>query len=619
MMALQKTYPILAAVAAPAQGKKKASKSKKKLKVAAVADPNTHLELLVDRLCIWHSIGPDLGLSGKDEHGKTEQAAPEKDHLRNFSMGVIMPFYSSKLSDKCASINKKLGVRQPSTSKRSSREKPRLPRTSSTLSDKSREGSREPSQTIRVPRLGRSNTAPSMTISGDGESQAGATESQLSALVAEAQNARSRGGNLNHKNLAKREVQLEKPDPKKAIDDELKDAIGNLTRPNRMAVSRDFVNSVEERKGYSRSTFHFLQSKLSHANIPTEQKKPTRTVSNVLVSATPRKRKLSTPARVPVPPPLSYEFDGFDPELVASTPLSVPRTLPPDAGLPFTLPGTPKRKRETPLFERLTKVSRPKSAPRSSDVPTIFETPGKVCSQTPGFSSPAGGVRLMETPIKKTTAKLPRFQGVASTPLKTATSIQTTPVRKTPAPPFFGVAATPLHPPQQHQSNESLFVTPAKKSPPKRPTEPSVEDTPIGGMMGQGGVTLMMVETPIKKPSPPKKKRDVSPSEIRRKKTPQRTPSDKEKSQRTLVMKSKGGLMGMSDDEGSGSGTDGDIYKSLGWGDTPAKKTGGGFNKMVEATPLKKKSPSKEETKRWGADSGGEDGEGDIYAALGWD
>lgn len=102
----------------------------------------------------------------------------------------------------------------------------------------------------------------------------------------------------------------------------------------------------------------------------------------------------------------------------------------------------------------------------------------------------------------------------------------------------------------------------------------------------QGGVTLMMMETPVKKPSPPKKKRAVSPSEERK---------------RIPVKMS----MMMSDDEGSGSGTDGggDIFKIGGWGDTPAKK-----GKMLQAPPVKK-SPAKE----W------DNEDGDIYAALGWD
>jgi hypothetical protein len=52
-------------------------------------DPDILLDLLVDRLCIWHSIGSDSS-SEKGESLAQEKNVSEKDHLRHFSVEVIM-------------------------------------------------------------------------------------------------------------------------------------------------------------------------------------------------------------------------------------------------------------------------------------------------------------------------------------------------------------------------------------------------------------------------------------------------------------------------------------------------------------------------------------------------
>lgn len=92
ILSLQSLNPNLPPNPSEKQRKKDKKKKKKKNsrgKPDGATDPDMHLELLVDRLCIWHSIGPDPTL--KEDDSNKPDTVPEKDHLRNFSMEVIMP------------------------------------------------------------------------------------------------------------------------------------------------------------------------------------------------------------------------------------------------------------------------------------------------------------------------------------------------------------------------------------------------------------------------------------------------------------------------------------------------------------------------------------------------
>lgn len=88
--------PTLIEVMEPPKGKgKNKSKGKgKKCKkgVDKEPDPELVLELLVDRLCIWHSVGSDTAeKDGSPAKGK--DTISEKDHLRHFSVEVIMALW----------------------------------------------------------------------------------------------------------------------------------------------------------------------------------------------------------------------------------------------------------------------------------------------------------------------------------------------------------------------------------------------------------------------------------------------------------------------------------------------------------------------------------------------
>ena len=68
---------------------KSKGKNKKKSKgTDKVPDLDLLLDLLVDRLCIWHSIGSDVALTEQGE--SPAKAKDETDHLHHFSVEVIM-------------------------------------------------------------------------------------------------------------------------------------------------------------------------------------------------------------------------------------------------------------------------------------------------------------------------------------------------------------------------------------------------------------------------------------------------------------------------------------------------------------------------------------------------
>ena len=221
------------------QKSKKKSSSKREAKGSAAPDPNVTLDLLLDRLCIWRSIGPVA--SPETERPKSSHNKGEDDRLRNFCMEVVMPFYASRLPELCAVIQKKIGgsnVHPASTKK--------------TPNDAKRR---------KVPTLARSKTAPAVT-----STSRNSTPAELIDL------SKTRRKNVDlgavaKKTLQKREVQMpslkEKP---VSVEDELKDAIKALSKPNRVAVGAEIMDAVTRRlsggPGSVRSTFSFLCSLL---------------------------------------------------------------------------------------------------------------------------------------------------------------------------------------------------------------------------------------------------------------------------------------------------------------------------------------------------------------------
>ncbi|DAA73077.1 TPA_exp: Uncharacterized protein A8136_5002 [Trichophyton benhamiae CBS 112371] len=262
-------------------------KPKKAIKKAH--DMATALELLLDRLCIWHTVSShDFAIAVNSAKVATGPGKPNNDKLRDFCTEVIIPFYSARLPEKCQVINRKLGgpaISSPARPNRSNQKHSTNPLSKSAKGQPSkrtlqrvRTDEKIPAR-AKVPSLARNNTAPataevkresndrlsfSTSIGGRGDIQkpkrANNREVDLEAV------AKQHESKLKRMNLL--------VDQKRELDA----AINALRKPNRELAVRDFVESAEKR------------SASSAASHPRKQKNPTRNpfAQGVQVMATPK-------------------------------------------------------------------------------------------------------------------------------------------------------------------------------------------------------------------------------------------------------------------------------------------------------------------------------------------
>ncbi|KAF3101785.1 hypothetical protein TWF594_008105 [Orbilia oligospora] len=282
------------------------------------------LDLLVDRLCIWHSIG-----TGEEPKSSRPKPKDAKDRLRHFCIEIVIAYYSSRLPNICEDIRCKCTGKIKQTRKDHDLviegeetqldisqigSQDAMPDTTedSSLFLKSVYGSR--------PTLSRSLTAPA------GRPQLERAESSFSASLhgetqdltfdfaaqvsqdKEAMKTSFRGGITNTKKTAERRVVDMAPRTKRrktecGDESQLKDAIKNIAKPNRLAVAEEMVSASAQRMKIT-------------------GRKPKKTIripvatNTVQVAATPRKnnRTLKLLERKPdVPTAIAEEEDHIPP------------------------------------------------------------------------------------------------------------------------------------------------------------------------------------------------------------------------------------------------------------------------------------------------------------------
>ncbi|KAH8662996.1 DNA replication regulator SLD3-domain-containing protein [Tricladium varicosporioides] len=325
----------------PSSEKGKPSKSKK---------PD-HLTLLIDvhidRLCIWQSIQleavkaplgdakpsievPDALITNPSRSADTL--------LRDFCVEIIAPFFSSRLPERCAAINRKLGgpvvmsPPKPKLSKSKSfsgaparpgaatkRPVPAKPRRSlqRVLSDERerRSVSRGPERAIS---LMRSATMPMVP----GLKREASEVPSLSGIPDSQSLEANRGGVLNSKRFSRREVDLSalapipdkdtKAQKKAKIDAELKEAISALKKPNRELAGKALAETAEKRS--------------VSASRPRKPKNPTRNPlfqAGVQITATPKASRTNDIFARFKPPELPGHSEEPSPDLIPRS--SAPR------------------------------------------------------------------------------------------------------------------------------------------------------------------------------------------------------------------------------------------------------------------------------------------------------
>jgi DNA replication regulator SLD3 len=225
-------------------------------------DLRSELDLLVDRLCIWHTIGLEDTLKSFDDNQNLSNGpdAGSKDRLKDFCSDVVIPFYSARLPEQCKVVCQKLGGPQISPKRprkmlqkslSSSRILPGATVKPSNASISKRTLQRVLSEDqgyrhISPPILSRSSTAPLVP-------------SLKRETTEPPQRPESRGGLQKSRSFANREIDLvsdarnQEVKQKKLANlakqkQEIDAAINALRKPNRGLAAKEIADEIERHR-----------------------------------------------------------------------------------------------------------------------------------------------------------------------------------------------------------------------------------------------------------------------------------------------------------------------------------------------------------------------------------
>jgi len=225
-------------------------------------DLKSELDLLVDRLCIWHTVGlEDFSANfGENQKADSGRDSHSKDRLRDFCSDVIIPFYAARLPEQCKAICQKLGGPQisPNRSRKTMQKSLSSSRVLPGTEAKASHGA-IPKQTLQrvlsedqssrhgsPPVLSRSSTSPLLL-----NLKREATEPP--------QRPESRGGLQKSRSFANREIDLvgdartQEVKQKKLANlakqkQEIDAAINALRKPNRGLAAKEIADEMERHR-----------------------------------------------------------------------------------------------------------------------------------------------------------------------------------------------------------------------------------------------------------------------------------------------------------------------------------------------------------------------------------
>ncbi|KAL1306790.1 hypothetical protein AAFC00_005450 [Neodothiora populina] len=332
-------------------GKKKVKKSN---------DLVVLLELLLDKLSIWHSLD---SVEENSKPDKVKDGSP--DELRNFCVEVIIPFYLSRIPVHAANVNKKLGgpssataatgAATSSTNKASrtsistKKAKKPLHRVATETAANASLGGRLPSV------LSRSSTDP-QALSNLIKREPSATPS-LSSITSYRRDSQSSNAPQSRRpsgvqQLRAREVDFtalsaanEAKTKKRAeVEGKLRDAISTLKRPNRLAANKEIADVAEQRRLMANAR---ARAGIQRTRSKSDDKSKNQANSQIHVAATPRdghkidRSIAATPHRIAAP---SFTQPSYpNPVLPSSGPACIPSSAirPPPALLEPSSPSRP--------------------------------------------------------------------------------------------------------------------------------------------------------------------------------------------------------------------------------------------------------------------------------------
>ncbi|EEP78553.1 predicted protein [Uncinocarpus reesii 1704] len=331
-------------------------------------DLSVLLELLVDRLCIWHTVGTDdaMPLDAVNKQDKSQPGKVENDKLRDFCTEVIIPFYASRVPEQCKSLSRKLGGPVSTSPKRPaiSRRKCSTETADGTVNRPIQKPRRTLQRVLTDEKMAAARVVPSLTRSKTDtcarELKRESSESASLSLISSGRGAIQKPKRRDNREVdldavaKQHEMKLKKMASLLEQKQELDAAINALRKPNRELVSRDWVDSAAKR---------------ASTGSLRKQKDPIRNPfgEKVQVMATPRGARKKDLGMVRVPS-LSKKWERLKQETASSPSLETDEQT-----VPSSVP------RHSFELGRNTSTAIPKF---------VQETPSKPILQAPGLVQP---------------------------------------------------------------------------------------------------------------------------------------------------------------------------------------------------------------------------------------
>ncbi|KAH9865647.1 hypothetical protein J1614_009233 [Plenodomus biglobosus] len=416
--------------------------SKPKKRTKKVDDINLQLDLLLDKLCIWHAT-EELGILDFDtkptsqSQGLDSTGRPEgSDRLHSFCVEVIVPFYMNRLPEQALMANKKLGGPvHTAPSKRKAMKTLSTLRNSGTSNEPEVKKSRRSLARVATDNTGRNleRVTPSLSRSATDTAllhniKREGSEVPLSAIPFQRSPSKSARQSMSQiRHLQGRQIDLNRPSAaaeakikhKQRVEEDLQEAILALKRPNRGLAAGGYVADNEQRG-------------LGLANKSRKQANTVRRMTkDVQVTATPRVGRRTKDMIEQTP----SHHQPHNPFIRDST----------DGAPPLSDFCIPSSAAHPPQSMVLATGHRSASGRGSLAQSSIAETPSKA-PKTKSFSSGAARRMIFATPSKPTVpysgGGLPAPSLVFETPAKVADGSSRANATAT----LAAVAATPTKP-----------------------------------------------------------------------------------------------------------------------------------------------------------------------------
>jgi DNA replication regulator SLD3 len=406
------------------------SQAKPKKRKKKLDDIGLQLDLLLDKLCIWHATEEvgiiDFDVKSTQRYGDADGLgiSGASDRLRDFCIEVIVPFYMNRLPEQALMINKKLGgpahisppkrkaMRPPTTSRKSGDSKePEAKKSRRSLARVATETIRRSTDRV-TPSLTRSTTDSALIrdIKREG------SEARLSAIPFQRSPSKDNRRSMSqYRHLEGRELDLTTPSAavtaklkqKQRVEEDLKEAITALKKPNRGLSVGGYVDEVERRG-------------IGSASRSRKQPNPTRkVVKDIQVTATPRVSRRTkdmveqTPSHNPftrfplaaVASPGTFCIPSSGSRQPAVVPGTVHRSATGRILVHNNISETPSKAPNAKVFDsdkvRRTIFATPSKPNASAAVDKhIFETPAKVIHSSPPAFANVPQTAVVATPIK---------------------------------------------------------------------------------------------------------------------------------------------------------------------------------------------------------------------------